>query len=159
MIKTKRKSIIFSTLANNYFEYIKIHNKSYKQQLLKYNKHILPYCGKLTVEEITPQLIEKIQRDKIKHLSPKTVNDIIQMLATIFNHAINTEVIRTTNPTKRIKKLSINNQRLRYLSIEEVKELFDILKDNHQLYLFTKLALNTGARLHTLTQLKKKILI
>lgn len=109
----------------------------------------------MTIDEIKPTLIEKIQKDKIKTLAPKTINDLIQVIATIFNHAINREIINTNNPTKRIKKLSVNNQRLRYLSISEIKDLIETVKDNEQLYLFVKLALNTGARLHTITHLKK----
>ena len=38
----------------------------------------------------------------------------------------------------------------------EIKELLDTVKGNNQLYLFVKLALNTGARLFSLTSIKKK---
>lgn len=156
VVRTKKKSILFSVIANNYFEYSEVHNRGHKNQLWRYNKHLKPYCEELTIDEITPILIEKIQRDKSKTLAPKTVNHLIQIIGTIFNHAIDREVIKVTNPTKKVKKLVINNQRLRYLSIEEINELYETIKDNEQLYLFTKLALNTGGRLHTVANIKKK---
>lgn len=156
VVRTKKKSLLFSVIANNYFEYSEVHNRGHKNQLWRYIKHIEPYCGKLSIDEITPILIEKIQRDKSKNLAPKTVNHLIQIIGTIFNHAIDREVIKVTNPTKKVKKLVINNQRLRYLSTDEINELYETIKDNEQLYLFTKLALNTGGRLHTVANIKKK---
>ena len=156
VVKTKKKSILFSIILNNYFEYSEVQNKSHKNQLSRYNTHLKSYFEELTIDEITPILIEKIQRDKSKKLSAKTVNHIIQTIGTIFNHAIDREIIKTSNPAKKIKKLVTNNQRLRYLNTEEINELFTALKDDAQLYLFTKLLLNTGARLRTVVSIKKK---
>ena len=56
------------------------------------------------------------------------MNDLIQIIGTIFNHAINRKVIKINNPTKKIKKLVNNNQRLRYINNEEIHELFEAIQ-------------------------------
>lgn len=156
VVKTKKKSKPFLEIVNLYFDYSEVHNKDYKNQFSRYEKHIEPYTKDLSIDDITPVLIEKIQMQKQKVLAPKTVNHLIQIIGTIFNHAIDREVIKTPNPTRKVKKMKINNERLRYLTLEEIKELITKVKDNEQLYLFTKLALSTGGRLSTIANIKKK---
>lgn len=156
VVNTKKKEKLFSEIAKLYFEYSEVHNKDYQNQYSRYEKHIEPYTKGLSIDEVTPVIIEKIILDKQKTLAPKTVNHFLQIIGTIYNHAINRNVINIPNPARQVKKIKINNERLRYLSLEEIDELLEEVKDNEQLYLFTKLALNTGARLRTIANIKKK---
>jgi integrase len=156
VVSTKKKVKPFHEIAELYFDYVSVHNKDFKNQVSRYEKHIRPYTDGLNIEEITPVLLEKIQSDKQRTHAPKTVNHFIQSVGTIFNHAINRNIINIVNPVKQVKKLKVSNERLRYLCREEIEELLEEVKDNEQLYLFTLLALNTGARLHTLVNIKKK---
>ena len=158
-IKAKRvtKDItVFETIANEYFEYIKIHNKDFKNTISRYNLHIKNYIGNKNIDAVTIDDIELIQRDKLKILSPKTVNHIIQVIGTIYNFAIDRDMFKGISPTKRIKKIKYDNVRERFLSIEEINKLTSYVDDNEQLLLFLKLALCTGARFETLNQIKKK---
>jgi len=148
--------MLFSDIAITYFEYSEIHNKDYVNQYSRYVKHIEPYTKDLSIDDISLNILEKIQKDKKKILAPKTVNHLTQIIGTIYNHAINRDIIKIPNPVRQVKKLVANNERLRYLSIVEIRELLDTVKENNQLYLFVKLALNTGARLYSLTSIKKK---
>jgi integrase len=156
ILKTKKKSILFSKLAEEYFKYSEIHNKDYYNQYARYNKHLKPYLEELTIDDITITFLETIQKDKKKILAPKSVNHLTQMIGTIINHAIDRDLIKIKNPITKLKKLAINNQRLRYLSLEEINLLLDAIKDNNQLFLFVKLALNTGARLYSISSIRKK---
>ncbi|MEA2018406.1 MAG: site-specific integrase [Campylobacterota bacterium] len=156
IVRTKKKSILFTKIADEYFKYSEIHNKGHYNQLKSFQKHIEPFLKDLTVDEVTLELIETMQQKKLKILAPKTVNHLTQSIGTIFNYAINRELIKIKNPLVKLKKIVLNNHRLRYLNVEEINLLFDKLKDNEQLFLFAHLALNTGARLHTIINIKKK---
>jgi len=156
IVKTKEKSRLFSKIAEEYFKYSEVHNKDFKNQLARYNKHLKPYLDNLTVDEITLSLIETIQKDKKEILAPKSVNHLTQIIGTIFNHAINKDIIKIKNPTIKLKKLVVNNQRLRYLSLNEINLLLETIEQDKQLLLFTKLALNTGARLFSIINIRKK---
>ncbi len=158
-IKAKRVSkdiILFETIANDYFEHIKMHNKDFKNTISRYNLHIKSYIGDKNIETITINDIEQIQRDKLKLLSPKTVNHIVQIIGTIYNFAIDRDKFKGLSPIKRIKKIKFDNVRERFLSVEEIGKIVSIVQDDEQLLLFLKLALCTGARLETLLQIKKK---
>lgn len=156
IVKTKKKSKLFKELAIEYFKYSEVHNKDFKNQLARYNKHLKPYLEDLMIDDITVSLIETIQKDKKEILSPKSVNHLTQIIGTIFNHAINKDLIKSKNPTTKLKKLIVNNQRLRYLSLSEINLLLQSVKYDKQLLLFTKLALNTGARLFSIVNIRKK---
>lgn len=84
----------------------------------------------LAIDEITPELIEKMMQDKKKKLALKTINHLVQAIGTIYNHAFNRDVIKIPSPTRLVKKFKTNNERLRYLCLEEIHELYEELKDN-----------------------------
>jgi len=52
--------------------------------------------------------------------------------------------------------LDVDNARERFLSKEEIKKLFNAVKDDKLAYLFFKLALNSGGRLATILNIYKK---
>ena len=56
----------------------------------------------------------------------------------------------------KIKSLKIDNQRERFLSMDEITALLSNVKDDDTLNLFTRLSLSTGARLATVINIKKK---
>jgi len=156
IVNTKKSIITFDTIAQRFLEYNKLHSKDYTNSLSRYNNHIKSYLASKSINDINYDDIQKIQQDKLKKLAPKTVNHIIQLISTIYNYNITNEYISVTNPVNRIKKLKPNNERLRYLNISEIKELIEEVKHDEQLLLFVKLALQTGARLNSIIQIKKK---
>ncbi len=156
--KKQQKGILFDKVANMYFEDIKIY--STKNTLIevknRYKNHLLPFFQNREIENIKSKDLEKVQKEKIKILSPKSVNQIIELFGTIFNYGIKKDFYKTINPTIKIKKFKIDNTRERYLSLEEIKELYFYLEDNNLLTLFVKLALTTGGRLETILSIQKK---
>lgn len=156
-IVKKRKKVILSLdeIANKYFEYIEVHNRDIQNPKSRYNNHIKPSLGSKDVFSITIKDIEKLQREKMQELSPKTVNHILQTFGTIINHAIEKDGLALQNPLK-IKKLNIDNQRERYLTTDEIQKLLQTLIDDWMLTLFAKLSLSTGGRVDTIMHICKK---
>ncbi len=141
-----------------YFDDIKIH--STKNTLIdiqsKYKNHLLPFFSDIEIENIKPSDLEKIQKNRIKSLSPKSVNQILELFSSIFNFGIKKDLFKSINPAIKIKKFKVDNARERYLTTEEINELYAELQVNNLLLLFVKLALTTGGRLETLLSIQKK---
>ena len=102
--------------------------------------HVSPLLGNKDIKNIIASDIQKLQSQKLKEFAPKTVNTIIGELSTVFNYAIEKKII-VINPTKKIKKLKVDNARERYLTKDEVGILLDYIKEDEQAYLFVMLAL------------------
>jgi len=156
VVRTKVKRITFDDLAQSYLAYHKLHNKDYTNTLSRYTRHIEPILGNKSILDINMHSIERIQREKIDFYAPKTINHIVQLIGTIYNHAIRQRSITIENPVHHVRKLKVNNERLRYLSRKEVHYLLREVKYDEQLYLFVLLALQTGGRLSSITNIKKK---
>jgi len=158
-IKAKRvdKDVItFDMIANNYFEYAKLHYRSYKSFILRYNTNLKDVIGDMDIKAIKLEDIEKIQHEKIKYLSPQTVNTVVQMVKTIYNFAIARNIFDGISPVAKIKILKLDNAREKYLSLQEIQELEAKIEDNEQLLLFVKLSLCTGGRVSTVVNIRKK---
>ena len=158
-IKAKRVDsdvITFNMIAKNYFNHAELHNRSYKDFILKYNTNLKDVLGDMDIKTIKLEDIEQIQHAKIKYLSVGTVNTIIQMIKTIYNFAIDRGVFNGANPVDKIKILKADNTREKYLTLDEIKKLENEIQDDEQLYLFVKLALCTGARVGTVVKIRKK---
>lgn len=156
IIKTKRKVDTFDVITQRYLAYFQIHNKDSVNHLSRYNNHIKPFIGDKFVSDITIADLENIQREKLKILAPQTVNHIIQLIGTIFNYNIKHKYIKVDNPVTNTRLIKVNNERQRYLGTYEIQTLIDEVKHDRQLLLFVKLALHTGARLHTVCRIKQK---
>ncbi|MDI9761228.1 tyrosine-type recombinase/integrase, partial [Acinetobacter baumannii] len=70
------------------------------------------------------QLIADLRHQK--KLSNATINRVRALLSSIFNMAIDHELIET-NPVLRVKKYKENNQKERYLNDDELKKLMHVL--------------------------------
>lgn len=153
--KKKKQVITLDSIAKDSYALKALHNKNNKLSSRKYEMHVSPYLGAKDIKSITTEDIQKLQANKIKEFAPKTVNTIIGELSTVFNHAIDKEII-SINPTKKVKKLKVDNARERYLSKDEIATLLEYTIDDEQVYLFILLALTTGARVGALAKLTKR---
>ena len=156
--KNNRITLILDDISKQYFEYREVHHnlKSKQNEEYRYNIHIKPKFGKMFLNSISIQDIEKLQREKLKTLAPKTVNHILTLFSTIFNHAINNEIYNGTNPLVKVKRLKINNKRERFLNPMEIQKLLDEVRDNELLYLFCLISFSTGGRATTIINIQKK---
>ena len=151
----KRKIQTLNEVAKIFFDEKELHNKQNKKTRARVEKHIQETLGDMPLNKITREQISKIQKDKSNELSPASVNFIMGQLNAIFIWAIKQELM-DKNPCIHLKNIRVNNTRLRYLELEEIKTLKERLRDNKSAYYFVLLGLSTGGRLQTLCNIKIK---
>ncbi len=113
-----------------------------------------------TLRQITSAMIETFKQEFLnkptkhkKRRSPATVNYHLSILSKIFSLATDAELIES-NPCFRVKKLKLNNQRVRVLSGEEETRLLSALGDNESVKNIVTVALHTGMRRGEIFNLK-----
>lgn len=155
IVKHKKKNVVtFQHLADLYFEDT-LENKSNRQIHGKYNYHIKPVFGTMDIDLILQSDIIKWRRTLIDKRAAKTINSIVELVSTIFNHSIK-KGLKSVNPCHGIDKLKVNNQRDRYLELSEIKDLINAVDDSPTLKCFVLLALSTGGRRETILNIQKK---
>ena len=153
----KKVVLTFDSIALKYFHSVKDVNRDIETSRTRYKLHIKPYIGHLDITNVDYKEVEKIQRTKQKTHAPKTVNHITTLIGTIINYAIKKEdIIIPNNPMNKITNLKIDNQRERFLTLDEIKLLLKEVSHDETLSLFTKLSLSTGGRLATIMNIKRK---
>lgn len=164
IIVQKKKKIFLSieTLAKEYFDQ-RAEKESKKVDELSYKAHILPFLknydldtiNKNDIVKFTNHLKEKQNQNTKSPLAPKTINNILNILKAIIKYSFKNDLIKN-DFSKYINLLDIDNARERFLSKEEIEILYNKTKEDETLYLFFKLALNTGGRLATILNIHKK---
>ncbi|HFQ61475.1 MAG TPA: site-specific integrase [Epsilonproteobacteria bacterium] len=154
--KPTAEVITFDQITQQYFDARELHNRTNHQARSKYKSQLKPYIGHMNICSITKKDIIKIQSKMAETKAPKTVNQYIQFIRAIYYYAQEEEIFIGTNPAKGIKEQKIDNRRERFLTKDEVKLLLDTVKSDHQLYLFTLIALSTGARSGSILNITKK---
>jgi site-specific recombinase XerD len=153
-VATQKNSKTLLGLAKEFYDYKELYNKQNKKTRSRVenrlNEH---FIGTKAIKTITKADMENFQIEIQKNLMPATVNFIMQQVGGIFIWAIENEVL-DKNPCKGIKKLKVNNSRLRYLEIDEIKKLRQTLKNDKIAYYFVMLSLATGGRLQTICHIK-----
>tara|TARA_B110000046_G_C12940341_1_gene375463 strand:- start:58 stop:1098 length:1041 start_codon:yes stop_codon:yes gene_type:complete len=125
----------------------------------KYKSNISKVFGSIDIHSITTDDILKFKQSLIdKGLAPSTINYNITFIGTLFNIAIEDNLYTNINPikSKKLKSIKVDNARERFLNTEETKQLFNLIKDNVLLTIFTQLALVTGGRLETILNIQLK---
>jgi integrase len=157
IIKRKHSNVTLNDLADFYFD--SQNGKSTHKWLGKYNLRIRNSIGDKDVALIDAKILESFRQSLIKaNLAPSTTNCYIDIISAIFNYGIRNEINKggnLTNPTRLLKKLKVDNKRERFLSKSEIIALLNYIGDDPTLFLFTKLALSTGARFQTLLNIRK----
>ena len=153
-VASKKTSKTLLELAKEFYDYKDLYNKQNKKTRSRVenrlNNH---FIGTKAIKTITKADMENFQIEIQKDLMPATVNFIMQQVGGIFIWAIENEVL-DKNPCKGIKKLKVNNSRLRYLEIDEIKMLTRTLKNDKIAYYFVMISLATGGRLQTVCHIK-----
>ncbi len=104
------------------------------------------------LRQITPPVIENFKQVFMKTptkfggpRSNATVNYHLSVLSKILSMAVDAEILEV-NPSQRVKKLRVNNERMRVLSGDEETRLIAALAPNVQVRRLVLLALHTGMR-------------
>ncbi len=80
-------------------------------------------------------------------LAPSTVNKYLTYMGVVFEYCVSDLDILQVNPMSKVRKLSVKNERKRYLQPKEIANLLEKCKQvNFELYLCVLIALLTGAR-------------
>ncbi|WZL14758.1 integrase family site specific recombinase [Vibrio phage vB_VpaM_XM1] len=149
--KTKKKDPTFLEIAQDYVKHGSARENTKK--LILYVANMVPFKDqrKVTERDVTQWITE--YRNQVK---PGTVNNKINLLRIVFKYGIDQKLYRFDNPMTNIKKTKVDDKRLRWLTKDEVKVLLDEVREQPNLYLFTKLALVTGARISSLVRIHEK---
>ncbi len=155
ILKNKIKYTI-NKIFSDFLAHKSYSKKTYTTFNGRYTHHIKPIFENKIIDEITELEIITLYNQKLQTHSLKTASLIISLLNSIIKFAIEQKVFNGENPCRNIKIKKADNQRLRYLSKEEILRLLDELTYDKELELFTIIALTTGARLHSIMQLQNK---
>jgi len=146
----KVKKFSFEELCVNYVEYAKVNKLSWKRDQISVN-HLRQYFSQNSLSEIKPDLIEAYKKERLKLVSQATVNRELACLRFMFSKAVEWEKA-DVNPVKRVKLFRENNQRIRYLSMDEIGRLVACSSEDLKPIILT--ALYTGMRSGEILKLK-----
>ncbi|MGE0738252.1 tyrosine-type recombinase/integrase [Sulfurimonas sp.] len=155
-LKNRQKDKIYlKGIAEEYFN-TRTDSESKSKDISLYKKHLLSYFKDTDLNTIDKKDIQLYKKIKLETpLAPKTVNNILTLLGTIIKFGINEELLKN-DISKFIKKDDVDNDRERFLTVDEIKKLYKAVEDDKRLYLFCKLSLTTGARLASTMNIRKK---
>jgi integrase len=117
----KRSQVRFEDLAKQYLDYAKANKRSWDRDQ-KSLKNLSTCFGDKRLCEIDPRTIEAYKTERRKTVSPATVNRELACLKHMLTKAVDWE-LTDVNPAKKVKLLAENNERLRYLTREELGNL------------------------------------
>src|SRR3989338_2734628 len=141
----------FREFANRYVEeHSKINKKSWEHDVFRL-KDLLAEFGDKYLHEIKTEHIVKFkakQTQKISRLNrvtkASTINRKLALLKAILNKAIEWDVLKDTNPAKKVTLFKENNTRDRFLAKEELESLY--AKCTGEVLHIVKVAVHTGLR-------------
>lgn len=137
-------------VAETFLPAIQISKKSWHQDESLLRNHILPALGNKHLDAITRNDVQAVIQKRIaQKASAGSVNRVIILIRFLFNQAIRWNIAGvTSNPTKDIPLLKLNNQRQRFLTPQEAQRLLDAVKQSSNPLLGPIVAflLLTGAR-------------
>ena len=149
--KKKQEKIKFKDFTLEFIEYYSKPNKrSWKRDTQLVN-NLTAFLEDKHLHEITPFDIEKYKKERVKKVTPATVNRELSCLRNIYNRAIQWGKA-TRNPVKGVKFFKESEGRLRYLEQNEISRLLQ--ECPYYLKPIVIVALNTGMRLGEILNLK-----
>lgn len=170
--RVKNNALNFDDMAALFYSSRTAKNNTKDQQ--RYNNHLSSIIGRRKVSKFTTEnvlelqtklletkITKKIEEKVDRTLSPKTVDNIIDQLKSMFNEGMRDKNQWCSyNPVADIdvKKLTADEDksRFRVLSDGELQKLFDIASVKPQFYLLVKLLYHTAARPDAIISLQVK---
>jgi integrase len=144
----------FKELAEKYNQWMEGRHRSADSKKYRINI-ILSHFGNLSLRHFNTLAVEQYQTNLInKGLKPATVNKHISILKAMIKKAVDWNMVEeeTLKRARKVKLLTENNKRLRYLSKEEWHSLVNSCDPHLKPVVVT--ALNTGARKEEILSLK-----
>ena len=166
--KEKVRAPLFKDVAKSYMTWAK-DNKTREgiDDVRRYNGHIAPRFDNKRLDEISSFALEGFKSELSKEgLSPASVKHCLVLIRQIYNKAIEWNHWAGKNPITGVKMPTVQNQRNRFLSMDEAAALLQALRvDPHrtknpgdkkdpQLHDMALLSLHTGMRAGEIFSLK-----
>jgi len=149
----EEKKITFREFAEEFLVWVE--SNASEATVKKYSGIIwgsLMSCfGDKLLSQITRKDVEDFKTARAKLIKPKTMNDEISLLKTMFRRAIEWQYA-SQNPAQGVKRLKLPAKRPRFLSREEAAQLLDAAPDNWKALIAT--GLYAGLRAGELTNLQ-----
>ena len=110
-----------------------------------------PPAAKLTAQHYLTyrQNRKRYQETGTDSVSPKTHNNELAYISSIYNHLSKTDQIKYPNPLRNVKPIRIDETELSFLEADQIIELFAAIKSNAtnpHVYLIAEICLATAAR-------------
>jgi integrase len=137
-------------IRDRYMPFVQGYKRAWRTDDSLLRNHLLPVLGGKHLDEITKNDIITIHHGRrAAGAAPASANRLLVLLRCCFNLALKWEVAGLTkNPTAGIPLLEENNKRERYLSMEEVRHLYDavVASKSEMLKYIVPMLILTGAR-------------
>jgi integrase len=157
-LEPKPDKLFENFVIDSYLPYSEANKKSFRSDV-SICKVLVRYFKRKSVRHFTPAVIEGFKQwflakpiefgpeddRQQRQRSLASVNNHLRVLSKILSVAVDAELL-DANPCFRVKKFKPNNQRMRVLSFEEEKKLFEQLLKNKLLSNIVLVALHTGMR-------------
>jgi integrase len=149
--KTGDKDLV-EFIDETYLPWARQNKRTWKHDVFR-ARTIADWFNGKKFSQISPLLIEKFKKERHESITKKgtrrsaaSVNRELELLSRIFNLAIDCEVAES-NPCSKVRKLRLNNKRVRYLLDEEAPRLLAALTGPRtHLRPLVIVALGTGMR-------------
>lgn len=142
--KENTVGIMLEDMTKKYLDYSKLNKSSYTHDKM-YVEYWKEYFGTKNIAKIKPIDIEgyKVHRDNAGKKAA-TINRELNSLSKMFSIAKQNGFI-TKNPCSEVKKLRVENYKIRYLTKDEEQRLFEAIGD-HWIKPIVIIGLQTGMR-------------
>lgn len=160
VIKGGRTSKVkLNDLWEKYLIHAKNNKKSWRDDEIRYEKHIKPRFGNKAAKSLKPIDFETMKNELLSNgLSDSTVKHCLAIARQIFNYAIKNEFLNNAkNPigNGRVQMPKVDNARLAFLTKAQAKELLRLLQVlDTTTYQVTAFLIFTGARFSEVASLK-----
>jgi len=141
--KKKKKCIRFHDLCDRYLvTYSKIEKRSWDSDV-HFLKRFKEYFGNIYLDEFSSLLVAQYKADRKDKVKDSTINRELGVLKSMFSRAVEWDMAET-NPVKKVKMFKVDDQKLRFLSEEEIQRLLENCSGD--LHNIVMVALHTGMR-------------
>ena len=101
----------------------------FREKEIIFNAHIIPYfCANHPLQKFDRKTIEQYRTDRLKKVSPATVNRELSCLLKMLRHAVELDML-DSRYVPMVKKMRETRGRLRYLSTDEIERLLIASKE------------------------------
>lgn len=152
LVQREEKKHTLYQAIDLYLKYSKVHKKDHIHDISK-TESFKEFFKNKNLDEIMTKDIDlyiAFLKEK-KKLANATINRYLAALSKLYNIAINNNLTKT-NPCRDVGKLKENNEKIRYLTPDEEKRLFEELPERIKPIVIT--ALQTGLRRSNILNLK-----